>query len=171
MSMCRVVACAVGRGCLLWQMHSLGKTFLALLHFLLQGQTCLLLQVSVDFYFCIPVPYDEKDISLSLFFLFLVLVLEGLLHLHRNIQLQLFWYFWSGDRLGLLIQNGLPWKWTEIILLFLRLHPSAVLLRWQSRSSSSKARTPKFQQAPEQPFTGECWLLPKTIPHIQGTML
>ena len=34
----------------------------ALLHFLLQGQTCLLLQVSLDSHFCIPVPYDEKDI-------------------------------------------------------------------------------------------------------------
>ena len=35
----------------------------ALLHFVLQGQTCLLLQVSLDFLlFCIPVPYDEKDI-------------------------------------------------------------------------------------------------------------
>ena len=34
-------------------------------------------------YFCIPVPYDEKDI----FFFFLVLVLEGLVSLHRTVQL------------------------------------------------------------------------------------
>ena len=34
----------------------------ALLHFVLQGQTSLLLQVSLDFLFCIPVPCDEKDI-------------------------------------------------------------------------------------------------------------
>ena len=35
----------------IWPMHSLGKTLLdfALLHFVLQGQTCLLLQVSLDF--------------------------------------------------------------------------------------------------------------------------
>ena len=34
MSMCRVFSCVVGRGCLLWPVHSLGKTLLAfvLLH-------------------------------------------------------------------------------------------------------------------------------------------
>ena len=37
MSICRVVTCIVGRGCLLWQVCSLGKTLLAfaLLHFVL----------------------------------------------------------------------------------------------------------------------------------------
>ena len=48
----RVVAsCIVVRRCLLWPVHSLGKTLLAfvLLHFVLQGQTCLLFQVSLDF--------------------------------------------------------------------------------------------------------------------------
>ena len=51
MSMCRVLSCVVGRGCLLWPVHSLGKTLLAfaLLHFELQGQIFLLLQVSLDF--------------------------------------------------------------------------------------------------------------------------
>ena len=51
MSKCRVVSCVVGRGCLLWLVHSLGKTLLAfpLFHFVLQGQTCLLFQVSLDF--------------------------------------------------------------------------------------------------------------------------
>ena len=41
----------VGRGCLLWPMHSLGKTLLdfALLHSLFQVQICLLLQVFLDF--------------------------------------------------------------------------------------------------------------------------
>ena len=33
-----------------------------LLHFVLQGQTCLLLQVSLDFLLCIPIPYEEKDV-------------------------------------------------------------------------------------------------------------
>ena len=48
---CVVFSCAIGRGCFLWSVHSLGKTLLAfaLLHFVLQGQTCLLLQVSLDF--------------------------------------------------------------------------------------------------------------------------
>ena len=35
-----------------------------LLHCVLQGQTCLLLQLSLDFLLCIPVPYSEKDCSL-----------------------------------------------------------------------------------------------------------
>jgi len=53
MSMYRVVSCVVGRGCLLWPVRSLGKTLLAfaLLHFVLQGQICMLLQVALDFLF------------------------------------------------------------------------------------------------------------------------
>ena len=35
---------------------------LALLHFVLQGQTCLLLQVSLDFLLLHSSPYDEMDI-------------------------------------------------------------------------------------------------------------
>ena len=64
MSMCRVFSCVVGRGCLLGPVHFLGKTLFifALLHSVFQGQICLLLQVFLDFYFCIPVPYNEKDI-------------------------------------------------------------------------------------------------------------
>ena len=55
-----------------------------------------------------------------------MLVLEGLVVLHRTIQLQLLQHYWSGHRLGRItvILNGLPWKRTEIILSFLRLHPS-----------------------------------------------
>ena len=51
MSMCKVVPCVVEKGFLPWPVCSLGKTLLAfaLLHFVLQGQTCLLLQVSLDF--------------------------------------------------------------------------------------------------------------------------
>ena len=56
-------------------------------------------------------------------------VLKGLVGLHRTVQLQLLQHYWLG--LGLLvgaritvILNGLPWKRTEIILSFLRLHPS-----------------------------------------------
>ena len=40
----------------------------------------------MTFYFCIPVPYNEKDIF------FCDLVLEGLVGLHRTIQLQLLHY-------------------------------------------------------------------------------
>ena len=51
MSMHRVISWVVGRGCLLWPVYSLGKNLLAfaMLHFVLQGQTCLLFQVSLDF--------------------------------------------------------------------------------------------------------------------------
>ena len=51
MSMCRVLSCVVGRGCLLWPVHFFGKTLLvfALLHSIFQGQICLLLQVFLDF--------------------------------------------------------------------------------------------------------------------------
>ena len=69
-------------------MCSFGKTLLAfaLPHFVLQGQACLLLQVSPDFLLLHSIPYDEKDIFL------LVLVLEGLVGLFRTIQLQLLWH-------------------------------------------------------------------------------
>ena len=49
--------------------------------------------------FCIPVPYNEKDI------LFWVLVLKGLIGLHRTVQLLLLQHYWLGHRLGLL------WYW------------------------------------------------------------
>ena len=39
-------------------------------------------------YFCIPVPYDEKDI----FFFGGGVVLEGLVGLHRTIQRQILWH-------------------------------------------------------------------------------
>ena len=50
-------------------------------------------------YFCIPVPYNEKDIFFG------VLVLKGLVDLHRTVQLQLLQHYWLGHRLGLL------WYW------------------------------------------------------------
>ena len=41
-------------------------------------------------YFCIPVPYNEKDIFFG------VLVLKGLVGLHRTVQLQLLQHYWLG---------------------------------------------------------------------------
>ena len=51
MSMRKVVSCVAEKVCLLWPVHSLMTIQLAfaLLHFVLQGKTCLLLQVSLDF--------------------------------------------------------------------------------------------------------------------------
>ena len=120
MSMCRVVSCIVGRRCLLWPVRSLGKTLLAfaLLHFVLQGQACLLLQVSLDFLLLHSSPLWWKG------YLFLVSVLEGFVGLHRTGQLQFLWHQWLGHRLELL------WCWMaclenkQIILLFLRLYPN-----------------------------------------------
>ena len=66
-------------------MRSLGKILLAfaLLHFVLQGQTYLLLQVSLDFLLLHSSPLELKG------HLFRVLVLEGLIGLHKTVQLQL----------------------------------------------------------------------------------
>ena len=50
-------------------------------------------------YFCIPVPYNGKDIFFG------VLVLKRLVGLHRTVQLQLLQHYWLGHRLGL------PWYW------------------------------------------------------------
>ena len=109
MSMCRVISCVVGRGCLIWPVYCLGKTVLAfaLLHFVLQGQTCLLFQVFLDFLLLHSNPLWWKG------HLFWVLVLECLVSLHRAVQLQL---LWSGisliPRMSTFI---LAWKipWTE----------------------------------------------------------
>ena len=101
MSMCRVLSSVVGKGYLLWPVHSLSKTLLAfaLLHFVLQGQTWLLLQVSLD----------TLLLHSSLLWwkghLFLILVPEGLVGLHRTAQLPLLRHQWLGHRLGL------PWYW------------------------------------------------------------
>ena len=52
-----------------------------------------------------------------------MLVLEGLIGLHRAVQLQLLQHCWSGIDLD---YSYIEWfaLETEIILLFLRLHPS-----------------------------------------------
>ena len=116
MSMCRVFFCVVGRGCLVWPVCSLVKTLLAFarLHFIVWGQTFPLLQVPLDFL------SSHSNLLWWKGHLFLVLVLEGLVGLHRTVQLQLLQHYWSGH-----IECGLPWKRTEIIL-FLRLHTSTV---------------------------------------------
>ena len=53
-----VISCVVVRGCLLWPGSSIGKTLLAfpLLHFVIQGQTRLLLHLSLDVLLLISSP-------------------------------------------------------------------------------------------------------------------
>ena len=67
------------------------RTLLAfvLVHFVFHGQICLFSRYRLTSYFCIPIPCDVKDI-------FLVLVLEGLVGLHRTIQLHLLRHWWLG---------------------------------------------------------------------------
>ena len=100
-SMCRVISCVVGRGCLLWPVHSFGKTLLAfaLLHFVPHGQTCLVTPVSLEFLLLHSNPLWWKGC------LFLVSVLEGLVGIHRTGQLNLLQHQWLGHKLGLL------WCW------------------------------------------------------------
>ena len=89
--------------------------------FVFQGQTCLLVQVSLDFLLLYSSPLKWKG------HLFSVLDLEGLLGLLRTHQLQLLWHLWLGHRLGFLsCWMVCPWKWTKIILSSLRLHPSTL---------------------------------------------
>ena len=78
-------------------MRSLGRTLLAfaLLHSVLQGQICLLLQVFLDFLLLHSSPLKQKGHLLG------VLVLEGLVGLHRTAQLQLLQRYWLGHRLRL----------------------------------------------------------------------
>ena len=101
MSMCRVFSCVVRRGCLLWPVSPLIKTLLAfdLLHSVLQGQICMLLQVSLDIPLLHPSPLWWKG------HLFWVLVLEGLIGLHRTVQLQLHQHYWLEHR------HELLWYW------------------------------------------------------------
>ena len=72
-----VISCVVGRVCLLWPVCPLRKPLLGipLLHFVLQGQTCLLLQVSLDFLCLHSSTLQWKG------YLFWMLVLEGLVGL------------------------------------------------------------------------------------------
>ena len=62
---CEELSHVVARGCLLQPVHSLGKTLLAfaLLHFVLQGQTCKFLQVSLDFLLLHSNPLWSNGIS------------------------------------------------------------------------------------------------------------
>ena len=64
MCTCGVTSCGVGRGCFLWPVCSLGKTLLALPCFILYSKAKLACysKYLLTSYFCILVPYDEKDI-------------------------------------------------------------------------------------------------------------
>ena len=68
---CVVFSCVIGRWCFLWPVRSLGKTLLAfaLLHFFFffKAKFACYSRYLLSSYFCIPVPYNEKDIFLGCF--------------------------------------------------------------------------------------------------------
>ena len=66
----------------------------ALIHFIFQGQTCLLFWVSFDFLLLNSNPLCEKDKRRNLF---LMLVIEGLAGLQRTGRLQLLWHQGAWD--------------------------------------------------------------------------
>ena len=64
MSMCRVISCIVWRGYLVWPICFLGEALLAfaLLRFVFKAKLVSYSRYLLTSYFCIPIPYDEKDI-------------------------------------------------------------------------------------------------------------
>ena len=76
--------------------HSAFFVTFALLHSVLQGQICLLLQVSLDFLLLHSSALWWKGHCFG------VLFLEGLIGLHRTVQLQLLQHYCLRHRLGLL---------------------------------------------------------------------
>ena len=59
---------------------------------------------------------------------FLVLVLKVFVGLYRTVQLQLLQCYWLGHKTWItVILKGLPWRRTEIILSFLKLHPGTAM--------------------------------------------
>ena len=101
MSLCRVISCVVGNGIFYDQCILMAKLLVfALLHFVLQGQACLLTpSISCLLTFAFQSPMMKRTS-------FWVLVLEGLVALHRTIHLQLLWCCsWIT-----VILNDLPWK-------------------------------------------------------------
>ena len=111
----------------------------AVLHFVLQGQTCLLLQISPDFLLLHSSPLCRRG------YLFLVLVLEGPIDLQNRSTSASLALVVGAQTWNTVILNGLPWKRTEIILSFLRLHPSTTsqtLVDHEGYSISSKGFLP-----------------------------
>ena len=94
--MCRVFSCVVGRGCLLWLVHSLGKTVRLCLASFCTPRTNLPVTPGISWLptFAFQSPMMKRTSFFG--------VLEGLVGLHRTIELQLLQHYWLGHRLGLL---------------------------------------------------------------------
>ena len=93
----------------------LGKLLaFSLLHFVLQGQTRMYSGYLLTSYFYILIPYDENDIFFGVSFRKSCI----------NGSTEPFIFFSICGQGIDLDYHDIEWKWTEIILRFLRLHPS-----------------------------------------------
>ena len=114
--MCRVFSCVVGGGCLLWPVCSLEKTLsaFALLHSVLQGQTCLLLQVALDFLLLHASPLWWKG---HLFFFFFGISFRRSCRSSQNRSASSALVVGARPYITMILK-GLHWKQTEVILSF-----------------------------------------------------
>ena len=137
MSMCIVVSCVVGGGCLLWPVHSLGK-----ICSLCPASFCTPrpnLPVAPGFLLMHSKPYNEKDI-----FFFNVSSRRSWMVI-EPFNFRFFGITRWGIDLDYCDIEGLPWKWTEIILSYLGLHPSTAfrtLVDYEGYSIPSKGFLP-----------------------------
>ena len=101
-------------------------------------------RISYSSYFCVPVPYKEKDIFLG------VLVLESLIGLHRTIQFQLLQHYWPGRRLGLL------WYWMVCLANEQRFEEWTEIGSWSNRQiwpwSTEWSRAKANRNLPREPL-------------------
>ena len=116
MSMCTVFPCVVGRGCLLWPVCSLGKTLLAfaLMHSVLQGQICLLLQsVSWLSTFAFQSPSIPYHIIIKNFICYIIAILHSPLF---KPSLSVFWITHSSTWFQKEPQIYWPWQLSTLLL-------------------------------------------------------
>ena len=101
MSMCRAFSCVVGRGCLLWPVHFLGKSLLvfAMLHSAFQGRICLLLHVFLDFLLLHSSPLYWKGHLLGVFTFAQWILMIYTLELSLKISLIIFFAPKDGEAL------------------------------------------------------------------------
>ena len=127
MSMYRIVSCVVRRGCLLWPASSLGKILLAfaLLHFFSKAKFA----------------YFSRYLLTSI-----LGVSSRSCKSSQNHPTSASNALVVGTKTWItVILNSLPWKWTEIVLSFLRLNPSTAfqsLLLTEGYSISSRGFLP-----------------------------
>ena len=121
-SLCRFGSC-VGNWYFPWPACFHAKTLLtfSLFHFVLQSHTWLLLQISHSFLLLHSNPLWWKG------HLFFVSFLEGVVGLHRTVQLQLLWHRGWDINLVTVMLNGLLCKWKKIILLFFETAPKCCI--------------------------------------------